>query len=808
MANSSRKSESSSLPEILAPVGNDDMAQAAFAAGADAVYLAGLSFGARAYAQNFTEEGLEETIRKAHQKGAKVYVTVNTALKEEEVDRALESLVDLYRMGADAIIIQDPGLIYLASRLLPDLPLHGSTQLSVNALSGARLAQERGLTRLVLGREISREEAGLIKEGTDLEIEVFVHGSLCVSQSGQCLLSSFAGGRSGNRGRCAQPCRKTYLLKRGDGRIIGPADTYLSPRDLMTLDQVKRFRDMGLDSLKIEGRMKKPEYVYAAVSSYRAALEDRPVDPDRLALMTNRPFTKGFFFEDFGVNLAYRKGDPTGLFLGKIEHRKGRPVLQSRRALYKGDQIRVLGRRGYFPLTLTEDHAKGSVMDFSAYPDLVKGSPVYEIYTARVRESLEEDLKEENPAKKPLTIKLSFKMGEAMKAEFSSLGVTVQVEGDRVDPAQKRPLTRESLQKSLKKLGNTPFFLDRLEVDLEGEGFLPMGAINALRRKGVEALTDKMTRPDRPDLDLSAFKTKLEVLKKDRDQVKATLPVEEPVQVFFWTNRDPFSYPPSDLEGMDVVLTEDPALVSSWGEAGKAVFLVLPELAESRHFEAFLEEEEGALKLAKGVYLPTINEWGRVRELDPDKEIILGAGLQVFNRWAAHALEKEGEDLLGQADFRKRLRAVIPSTELMTEEYEDLLTYPLPWLLPVYGRMTGMVLRHCPASAIKGCRDDRHCRTCPFNHDLYLEDDFGSRELVRTGRMTRLLVPTLIDLRLDPGRVQGLSSRLLVIDRGEGEGGTVAREWKMGALSRPKKAARKGEVVFSRDMGHYDQLME
>lgn len=806
-----KKSKETFLPEILAPVGNEDMARAAFAAGADAIYLAGLSFGARAYAQNFTEEGLKETICRAHLSGIKVYVTVNTALKEEEVDRAFDLLVDLYEMGADAIIIQDPGLIALAQTLLPDLPLHGSTPLSVNALSGARLARQRGLDRLVMGREMTKEEIALVLEETDLEVEVFVHGSLCMAQSGQCLLSSFAGGRSGNRGRCAQPCRKTYLLKRGDGRVLGPGDSYLSPRDLMTLDRVETYRDMGVHSLKIEGRMKKPEYVYAAVRAYREALRGKNPDPAPLALMTNRPFTPGYFFGDFGRTLAYPKEDKSGIFLGKMDWRGNIPCLRPNRDLYKGDQIRVEGSRSSFPLSLTEDVRRGQTLFFPDYPDLVEGAPVYAIYTSLVRSALEEDLedlKEDGPEKIPLNIDLSFQVGRPLTASFTGGGRTIRLEGDRVDPAKNRPLSQEGLAKSLAKLGNTPLILDDLRIDMEGEGFLPMGAINAFRRKGVDLLLEEMTSPSRPDLDRSSLRKQLASLKKDRDRTSWPLDEGDRPTLFFWTNHGPSSYSSSEKEGMDILITEDPNLVSDWTRAGKEVFLVIPELLESRHFQDFLDRAGEALKMAQGVYLPTINEWGRVEDLPGDKDLVLGPGLQIFNAWAAHSLRKEGETLLGEETFLHRVRAVIPSTELMTEEYEGLFTYPMPWLLPVYGRLTGMVLRHCPASTIKGCRNDRDCPSCPFSKDLYLEDNFGARELIRTGRFSRLLLPDLMDLRIKPDLVRGLTSRFLVIDRGEGEAGSVAAQWKKGNLYSPKGPGQKEGQHFPRGLGHYTMKME
>lgn len=251
--------------EILAPAGSFECFEAALKAGADAVYLGGGSFGARAYADNFTEEKLLEVIDYAHLHGRKIYLTVNTLLKEKELEEQLYSyLLPYYRQGLDAVIVQDVGVLEFIREYFPDLPIHASTQMTVTNVSGAKFLEKQGVERVVPAREISLEEVKEIHDGTGLEVECFVHGALCYCYSGQCLLSSLIGQRSGNRGQCAQPCRLPYSTE----NLKNPS-YLMSLKDICTLDLIPDLIDAGVDSFKIEGRMKKPEYVALVTKMYR-----------------------------------------------------------------------------------------------------------------------------------------------------------------------------------------------------------------------------------------------------------------------------------------------------------------------------------------------------------------------------------------------------------------------------------------------------------------------------------------------------------------------------------------------------------
>ncbi|MBR0060702.1 MAG: U32 family peptidase, partial [Selenomonadaceae bacterium] len=281
--------------ELLAPAGSFEALRAAVEAGADAVYLAGEKFGARAYAENFEGEQLIKAVEFAHLRGVAVHVTVNTLIADEELDEFAEYLKFLRRANVDALLVQDLGAAALAKKFAPEIPLHASTQMTIHNSEGVKALAELGFTRAVLSRELTLEEIKKICRESPIETEIFIHGALCVCWSGQCLMSSLIGGRSGNRGRCAQPCRLPYELVDERGKNLLNAGKYLlSPKDLNTLELLPKLIETGVTSLKIEGRMKRPEYVATVVKVYRDALDKKfstPEDMRKLAQIFNRDFT-------------------------------------------------------------------------------------------------------------------------------------------------------------------------------------------------------------------------------------------------------------------------------------------------------------------------------------------------------------------------------------------------------------------------------------------------------------------------------------------------------------------------------------
>ncbi|PKM55597.1 MAG: peptidase U32, partial [Firmicutes bacterium HGW-Firmicutes-5] len=298
-------------PEILSPAGSYEAFIAAVHSGCNAVYLGGENYGARAYAKNFNLETLEKAIKYARIYGVKIYYTINTLFKEKEIDQLINHILEVYHLGVDAFILQDLGVIALLKRVFPDIEVHGSTQLNCHSVQGVRFLEEMGVKRVVLARELSIDEIINIKKNTKMEIETFVHGALCYSYSGQCLMSSFMGGRSGNRGRCAQPCRLVYKAiineKEWDKSHI------LSPKDIETLTVLPELIDAGIESFKIEGRMKSKEYVGLMTGLYRyyrdaylekGILNIKQSDLDDMVQIYNRGnFTNGYYFQHNGPSM-------------------------------------------------------------------------------------------------------------------------------------------------------------------------------------------------------------------------------------------------------------------------------------------------------------------------------------------------------------------------------------------------------------------------------------------------------------------------------------------------------------------------
>ena len=425
--------------ELLAPAGSLKTLKAVIHAGADAVYLGGSMFGARAYANNFNEEELLEAIRFGHIHGRKIILAVNTLLKEYELGQLYDYLHPYYEAGLDAVIVQDMGVMEFIKTHFPNLPIHTSTQMTITNVDGARLLKEQGVERVVTAREMSLEEIQRIHDEVGVELESFIHGALCYCYSGQCLFSSIIGGRSGNRGRCAQPCRLSYEVLQGEKSLTGHhATPILSLKDMCTLPFLYELADHGVYSFKIEGRMKTPEYAAGVVSIYRKYM-DSYLDGSRIPVekkdiralleLGNRGgFTNGYY---------YHHNDSDMLSGESASHNKSEGVLQ--------DNI----RREYVETELKEK---------------IKGKLI---------------LNKECPAK--------------IEVQYGKIKVSYQ--GDMVLAAQNRPLTKEVVTEKITKTGNTPFVFEKLEVTMDDDIFMPVNQLNQLRRGALEALEEALLKP-------------------------------------------------------------------------------------------------------------------------------------------------------------------------------------------------------------------------------------------------------------------------------------------------------------------------
>lgn len=493
--------------EILAPAGSKEAFLAAINSGADAVYLAGKNFGARAYAANFETEELAELIRYAHLRGAAVYVTLNTLIADSELQDALRFAADVWQVGADALILQDWGFASLLAEALPEAVQHASTQMTLHNAPGTAFAAANGMARVILAREVSIEDMAAIKSAVDTELEVFVHGALCICFSGQCLFSSLVGGRSGNRGRCAQPCRLKYQLMQ-DGEVV--ADGHLlSPRDLLGIEYMDELVAAGVDSLKIEGRMKRPEYVAAATAAYAAAKRGEEYDAKALAQTFNRGFTGAYFADKAdGGNaqepgsdfMSYERPNNRGVRLGRIDAvERDALVLRLSAPLQVGDGIEFWvtkgGRQGCIVKEL-ENLADGRVrLPLSDLPLKVQHLSVGDRVFRTSDSSLNSRLEALCARLDDLELRLHFgaKLGARpeLTAEHGEYSVTVSAE-HMVAAAKNRPADMELLQRQLGRLGGSGWRLAELTADIESGLMLPASVLNQLRRDALQKLEEKI----------------------------------------------------------------------------------------------------------------------------------------------------------------------------------------------------------------------------------------------------------------------------------------------------------------------------
>ncbi len=489
-------------PELLAPAGSKQALIAAVENGADAVYFGGKVFSARQYASNFTREELEWAVDYAHVRGVKAYVTVNTLVKDSELEEASDYLEFLCNAGADAVIVQDLGILRLLREQLPELPVHASTQMTIHNIEGAKFLQEMGVKRVVLARELSLDEIKRIKSQTKVEIETFIHGALCFSYSGQCLLSSMIGGRSGNRGYCAQPCRKKYRINDVEGYL-------LSPRDLNMSEHIPVLVEAGIDSLKIEGRMKRHEYVAGVVRTYRQLIdryfeapENFRVSEDEkhtLLQLFNRGFTTGYFFGNPGSELMSRKyphniGTELG-FVAGYDARKKLLSIHLKAPLRAGDGIGTGGEEGIIVRSIYVNNQRVSTAGSGLVKipfdvKIGKGSVVFKTYDSRLMASLEA----KSIRKIPVKMSVKARIGEPVELCINDGENEIIVHGGIVSGAESKPMSKDSVAAQLKKLGNTVFEAHEISFEIDENIFIPVSLLNELRRRAVARLEAERTQ--------------------------------------------------------------------------------------------------------------------------------------------------------------------------------------------------------------------------------------------------------------------------------------------------------------------------
>ena len=706
--------------EILAPAGSMECLKAAIAAGADAVYTGGALFGARAYAHNLTEEELLEAIDYVHLHGRRLYLTVNTLIKDREMEKQMyDYLLPYYRQGLDAVIVQDIGLFRFIRKHFPDLPIHASTQMTLTGVDGAKFLEKEGAQRIVTSRELSMAEVKKIADETELEIESFVHGALCYCYSGQCLFSSFIGGRSGNRGQCAQPCRLLYRTPEAKR-----PQYLLSLKDICTLELIPEMIESGIYSFKIEGRMKKPEYAAAVAFQYRKYAdlylkyyEECPAEEDPAAyamkkyrvreedrqmlldLYNRGGFHTGYYHTQNGREMiSLNRPNHAGVPAVKVLAKKGRNVTaKALTDLYPQDIIELPMRKGREKAdnyTCKDAVRKGMNVQIPVFADTPFKRD--EIWMRTRNSTLIDTLREEFVnGKIKERICGTFRLYPQEKATLTvkCRDAEITVAGEKAQEALSQPMSRERIEKQLRKTGNTEFEFSFLKAEIGEKVFLPMQSLNELRREALETLEKVICEKYRRSGEV-----------KDPEEDKTELSMEEEV-LSGWTESV------RTAEQMEVILEEEaigriyvdctmfPRIwekdsyvewITKVHAAGKEIYLVMPYIFRERtrkQYEAAYNRIFGAGW--DGILIANYESFAFLKEHGYTGRIMTDYNLYEFNQESRKFWKEKG------------VFEFTAPVELTERELQDLRVKDGEVI--VYGYLPMMISAGCIQKTTRGC---------------------------------------------------------------------------------------------------------
>ena len=706
--------------EILAPAGSMECLKAAIAAGADAVYTGGALFGARAYAHNLTEEELLEAIDYVHLHGRRLYLTVNTLIKDREMEKQMyDYLLPYYRQGLDAVIVQDIGLFRFIRKHFPDLPIHASTQMTLTGVDGAKFLEKEGAQRIVTSRELSMAEVKKIADETELEIESFVHGALCYCYSGQCLFSSFIGGRSGNRGQCAQPCRLLYRIPEAKR-----PQYLLSLKDICTLELIPEMIESGIYSFKIEGRMKKPEYAAAVAFQYRKYAdlylkyyEECPAEEDPAAyamkkyrvreedrqmlldLYNRGGFHTGYYHTQNGREMiSLNRPNHAGVPAVKVLAKKGRNVTaKALTDLYPQDIIELPMRKGREKAdnyTCKDAVRKGMNVQIPVFADTPFKRD--EIWMRTRNSTLIDTLREEFVnGKIKERICGTFRLYPQEKATLTvkCRDAEITVAGEKAQEALSQPMSRERIEKQLRKTGNTEFEFSFLKAEIGEKVFLPMQSLNELRREALETLEKVICEKYRRSGEV-----------KDPEEDKTELSMEEEV-LSGWTASV------RTAEQMEVILEEEaigriyadctmfPRIwekdsyvewITKVHAAGKEIYLVMPYIFRERtrkQYEAAYNRIFGAGW--DGILIANYESFAFLKEHGYTGRIMTDYNLYEFNQESRKFWKEKG------------VFEFTAPVELTERELQDLRVKDGEVI--VYGYLPMMISAGCIQKTTRGC---------------------------------------------------------------------------------------------------------
>nr|WP_295573276.1 U32 family peptidase [uncultured Intestinibacter sp.] len=714
--------------ELLAPVGSFDSLKAAVQNGANAVYLGGKDFSARASANNFDREELKEAVKYAHIRDVRVFVTTNTLIKQNELEDFVEYAKFLYDIDVDAIIMQDIGAAMLIHELLPDFELHASTQMVAHSLEDVQYLESIGFKRVVLARELTVEEIKYICDNTNVDIEIFVHGALCVCYSGGCLMSSMIGNRSGNRGRCAQPCRQKYTMidiSTGE-EIHNNGDYLLSTKDLNTIEEIDKIIDTGVLSLKIEGRMKKPEYVATVIKSYRDAIDEYETTKkvnisdetmEDLYTIFNRKFTKGLILGEVGEEVMNSNvPNNQGLYVGKVvdyNKKAKRLKIKLEGTLKKGDGINLGGGtigRIIKGKDIAQIGYKGETIELDFIGEAKKNQLVFKTSDTDLIDRAQKTYTQDKEfAKSLIDAEISIKLGSYPELRLIDKNKNiVSVQGDKlVEKALKVALSEEKIETQIKKLGNTPYEIDQLKINLDEGVSMPISLINQMRREAIELLDNARISVKGRMYKDNDIKYSPKIYSRNADnKSKIRVKVNNIEALKSILNLD------IDMIYYEDVSTIEQAMTMANANNKKLIYSA-PRIVRNREYKRLEKSEEYCKDHVQ------ISALGQVKYYKENSESVkfdVDYYLNPFNSETINHYKKEGAE------------TVCISQELNLHEIKETTQYTdLEIETVAYGYIPMMLSEYCPMGVVaRSCKKDKRCANC--KESKYVLRDFKGEE--------------------------------------------------------------------------------
>ena len=714
--------------ELLAPAGSYEALVAAVQNGANAVYLGGKDFSARASANNFDREELIEAVKYAHIRDVRVFVTTNTLIKQNEIEDFVEYAKFLYDIDVDALIMQDIGVAMLIHDLLPDFELHASTQMVAHSLEDVQYLESVGFKRVVLARELTVDEIKYICDNTNVDIEVFVHGALCVCYSGGCLMSSMIGNRSGNRGRCAQPCRQKYtMIDISTGEEIHSNGEYLlSTKDLNTIEDVDKIIETGVLSLKIEGRMKKPEYVATVINSYRNAIDEYQATKkvnistetmEDLYTIFNRKFTKGLILGEVGEDVMNSNvPNNQGLYVGKVvdyNKKAKRLKIKLEGTLKKGDGINLGGGtigRIIKGKEIVQIGYKGETIELDFIGEARKNQPVFKTSDTNLIDKAQKTYTQDKEfAKNLIDAEITIKLGEYPELKLiDKNNNSVTVKGDKlVEKALKVALGEEKIETQIKKLGNTPYELDDLKINLDKGVSMPISLINQMRREAIELLDEaRIPVKGRAYKDSKIKYSPKKYAKDTNSNSKIRVKINNIEALKSIINLD------IDMIYYEDVATLEQAMAMATANNKKLIYSA-PRIVRNKEYKR-LEKSNEYCK--ENVQISALGQVKYYKENSENVSFDVDYYLNPFNSETINHYKKEGAT------------TVCISQELNIHEIKETTKYTDMEIETVaYGYIPMMLSEYCPMGVVaRSCKKDKRCSTC--KESKYVLRDFKGEE--------------------------------------------------------------------------------